>query len=706
MHSIDLLLAPRSVVLVGASPVMTRTGGIPVETYLSGGNPAIPFFLVNPKHSDIGGIRCYPSVAELPVAPDLAVLAIRAEEVLPTLQQCHQRGIPAAVIFASGFAEERTPQAEERQRRIEQFARDSGMRLEGPNCLGHANFKSRVFPSFLRKLDAYQPGPVAIVTQSGNMAAVLMRSVHQAGLGMSYMVNTGNEASTGLAEYLEYFAEDPATELVLGYVEQVRDWPRFARAARRLRELGKALFLIKAGSSEKGAEATASHTAAMAGSAAAYAAAFQQLGIGVSSDPARLVDLASLWKLGRRPSRSRVCVVSLSGAVCALMADAFAMEGVSIPSFGLEAQREMRAVIPAYGMVSNPVDLTGQVTNDTHNLGRVLDALVSYDDVDAVVFYVMGHYLDQMAAQLVALAQRTRKLLIVVNTAPAACEQDLRAAGIAVFGDLSRAVASTAAFLRWCVLDAGDAWTPRWREGGETPDHPVILRARADARALLDEAESKQLLAAAGLPVVSERMARTPQEAAQAQADFAGPVAVKVLSPDIPHKSDVGGVVLQVKDADAARAAFETVMANARQRCPQARVEGVVVQPMVTGGQAVLLGATRDPVFGWMLTAGLGGVLTEIYRDVSHRILPVDASMARAMLRELRCHPLLDGFRGAPKVDEQALVELMVSLSDFLEIHGDALAEVELNPVMVLPAPGGVVAVDALVRLLPDHQPG
>ena len=181
---------------------------------------------------------------------------------------------------------------------------------------------------------------------------------------------------------------------------------------------------------------------------------------------------------------------------------------------------------------------------------------------------------------------------------------------------------------------------------------------------------------------------------------------MKVLSPDIPHKSDVGGVVLQVKDAASARAAFETVMANACQRCPHARVDGVVVQPMVSGGQAVLLGATRDPVFGWMLTVGLGGVLTEIYRDVSHRILPVNASMARAMLRELRCHPLLDGFRGAPKVDEQALVQLMVSLSDFLEVHGDVLAEVELNPVMVLPEQGGAVAVDALVRLLPDHQPG
>jgi acyl-CoA synthetase (NDP forming) len=701
MTRLTPLLDPESVVIVGASSNFSRTGGIPIENFIAGGFPRERLLLVNPKYPEIAGLPCSPSIAALPWTPDLAVLAIRAAETLPALAECHARGIRAAVVFASGFAEEASDETRALQAALVRFADETGMVVAGPNCLGHVNYRKRVFATFLKNMATdSEPGPVAVVAQSGNMASVLRRASMGAGLRCSYLVNTGNEACTELAEYLEHFAEDADTQAVIGYVEQIRDGTRFMRVAARLRKAAKPLFLIKAGQSEKGAEATASHTAAMAGDGRAYRAAFAQLGIVTATDPYRLVDLVTMWRSGRRPGGLRACVLSVSGAGCALLADLLSAEGIALPTLGRETQARLRSVVPSYGMVSNPVDLTGQVTNDSAFFPVVMDAIADCPDVDAVVFYVMGYLLDQMAPDLIRVASGTGKLLVVIDTAVGATSHAaLRAAGVAVFSDMNRGVGATAGWLHWSAGAATLQWEPAAAMTDVPSPAPELLQARAEGRTLLNEVEAKSMLARAGLPMVQERIVRDADGAVAAAAAFGGPVALKILSPDIPHKSDVGGVALDLRDASAVRAAFDRVITSVARAQPAARRDGVVVQPMVQGGQSVLLGVVRDPVFGPMMTVGLGGVLTELYADVATRVLPVDAAMAGAMLRELRSFPLLDGYRGAVPADVAALIETMVGLSDFMLKHGAGIAELELNPVQVLRLGEGAVAVDALVRL-------
>jgi acyl-CoA synthetase (NDP forming) len=681
------LLDPRSIVIIGASNNFERTGGIPVKTLLGVGYTRDNLLLVNPRYTEIAGHPCYPDIAALPFTPDLAVVAVRASETLPTLRQAHDKGIRAAVLFASGFAEEHSPEGERMQREIVAFAAATGMVLSGPNCLGHANFKTRGFATFLKGFEVPAPsGPVSVIAQSGNIAAILMGVGQKAGLAYSYFVNTGNEAVLEFSQYLDYFANDPQTQAVIGYVEQLRDGALFLDVAARLRAARKPLFLLKVGTSDKAVEAAASHTAAMAGNAKVYQAALRQVGATVGGDPGQIIDLAKLWRTGRRPAGRRTCIVSVSGAGCAILSDRLADANVLVPTLAPEVQEKLRQVIPSYGMWTNPVDLTGQVTNDISFFQQVLAALSESDGLDCIVFYIMGYLLDLVADALIAGAALTDKLLVVINPGVAASVPALEAAGVAVFSEISGAAVAIGGYLDWAERSHAPEWTP-------VPAAPL---AAGHLRSL-NEAEAKAFLAAHGLPVVRELVAANAEDAAAAGAELGFPVAVKVLSPDILHKTDVGGVRLGVASAAAARAAFAEVTGAAAAARPQARIDGVTVQQQIGGGVGVLLGVTRDPVFGPVLTVGLGGVLTELYQDIAIRVLPIDRRIADEMLRELKCFPMLDGFRGAPVCDRESLIDLMLGLSEMMAKDGEKISEVEINPVLVRPLGQGAVIVDALV---------
>ncbi|GAA5235492.1 acetate--CoA ligase family protein [Verticiella sediminum] len=697
------LLDARSLVIVGASADPGRTGGMPVASLREAGFPAERLLLVNPKYDAIDGLACHPSIDALPFAPDLAVLAVRAADVLPTLERCHAIGIRAAVVFASGYAESGENDGARLQAELVAFARRSGMLVAGPNCIGFANNHTGVFATFIRHIARRrEPGPIAIAAQSGNIAALLRNLGLDSGLRFSCIVSTGNEACVDLTDYLAHFAADPHTEAVVGYVEQIRRGPEFVRVALALRRAGKALFLLKVGSSAKGAEATVSHTAALAGRDVVYRTAFRQLGIASATDPHRLIDLVRLWRTGRRPAGRGACIVSLSGAACALMADHLARDGVAVPNSSPATQARLRAVVPTYGMVANPVDLTGQVTSDRSAFPAVLAAIAAADEFDAAVFYVMGELLDVMAPELLRAAAACEKLFIVIDTAEGAtCHDALEAGGIVVFRDIHRASAALAGIVRWRADPAG-RWEPGACRSGTAAvcARPEILRAaRAGGRRQLTEVEAKALLAGSGLPMVSETLAHDADAAAAAAARLGWPVALKIVSPDIAHKSEIGGVRLGLADVAAVRDAHARLRADVARQRPEARIDGVVVQSQVVGGVPMLLGIVRDPIFGPVMTVGFGGVEAELDPDVAHRLLPVDAATADGMLAELRRSRLLDGFRGSPAADRAALVALMVALSDVMIALGDDIDELELNPVLVLPRGCGVVAVDALVRL-------
>lgn len=689
-QNLAALLDPKSIVIIGASNNFERTGGIPVKTLMGVGFTPENLALINPRYDEIAGFPCYKDIPSLPWIPDLAIVAVRATETLPALRQSHAKGIRAAVLFASGFAEEHSPEGIAMQREIVDFAHQSGMVISGPNCLGHANFKTRAFATFLKGFEVPAPsGNLAVIAQSGNISAIMMGLGKKAGLAYSYFVNTGNEAVIEFSEYLAFLAKDEDTRAIIGYVEQLRNGELFLQTAAQMRAEKKPLFLLKVGTSDKAAESAASHTAAMAGNARVYQAAFRQVGASIGGDPGQIIDLAKLWATGRRPPGRRACIVSVSGAGCAILSDRFAEMGVEIPTLPADVQARLSKVIPSYGMWTNPVDLTGQVTNDLSFFRQVVSILTETDAVDCIVFYIMGYLLDLVAPELIAAAPLTDKLLVAIDPGGASAVPALEEAGVIVFPEIGRTAIAVGGYLDWAARSHTQAWAPA-----------KVKPLREDLTlSALNEAEAKTFLESHGLPVVQERIAASADDAVAAAEALGFPVAVKVLSSDILHKTEVGGVQLGISSGDGARAAFAAVTQSARAHRPDADIQGVVVQQQITGGTGILLGVTRDPVFGPILTVGLGGILTELYQDIAIRILPIDRNIAEEMLRELKCFPLLDGFRGAPPCDREALISVMTGLSDLMQNISETVQEIEINPVLVRGAGQGAVIVDALVRI-------
>ncbi len=510
-------------------------------------------------------------------------------------------------------------------------------------------------------------------------------------VGFHQFINTGNEACLDYADYLDYLADDAQTDAVVGYVEGLRNGARFVDAAARLRAAGKPLIVLKAGESEAGSSATQSHTAVLAGNQAIYRAAFAQLGAMQARDPAHLTDLAYLSGFRQRSAGRRAVVASVSGAMGALSADLLSAAGLEVPRLSEALQQRLQVAVPEIGGVANPVDMTGQLFNRNGLAYAVLDNLAADDGTDVIFLYATAYLLDRVADELIEVAAKTNRLIVVATTGEPSSRQRLAAAGVALFPDVARAAQALGTYVGWLGTAAPTA-------------HWVDLRAQASTSAAgylpaasTDEYQAKQWLSGFGVPIGAEAMATTPDEAASAADSIGYPVVVKVLSPDIAHKTEVGGVRLGLADARQVRTAAAEVVANAVQAMPQAEQRGVLVQKMASGVCELIVGVTRDPVFGPAMTVGLGGIFTEIFHDVAHRLLPVDRSMAHEMLSSLRGFRLMTGFRGKPSADIEAAASAIAALSDAAMALGDQLCEMEVNPLLVRQAGQGAVALDALI---------
>ncbi|MDB5818488.1 MAG: CoA-binding domain protein [Rhizobacter sp.] len=702
-HRLDPLLKPRSITLIGASNQAGRIGGMPLDLLRHFGY-AGQVFPVNPKYAEVFGYTCYPDVESLPATPDLAVLAIGAEDVTAMLERCHARGIPAAIVYAAGFGEAGDAGAA-LQRTLEAFVERSGMVVAGPNCMGFANIDTNAYTAFasiFRNVPVQTlPGRASVLTQSGNVCSAVFGLMRKLGVPVSQFINTGNEACLEFAEYLEFLAQDPNTDCVVGYLEQLRNGPRFIDAALAFAAQGKPLILYKAGETEKGSEAVRSHTSALAGDLELYKAAFEQLNVIRGSDFAQMADLAYLSGFRQRKGGRRVAIITMSGALGAILADKLIGAGLSVPDLPMDVQQALRAGIPDYGMVSNPVDVTGNFVNNPEFVRTIFSALATSDAVDVVIVYAPGYLLDRMAPVLTELNAQHERLFVAIDTGAATCRASLSEAGIPVFDDLGRAMQALAPYCHWLARQPEVA---RWAALRATA--PAHDRA-AQVTSPLNEYDTKRLLERYGVPSVDERTASNADEAVLAAEAIGYPVVLKILSADIAHKTEVGGVKLGIADEAGLRSACADVVSSAARHAPNARIDGLLVQKMAGGGVAELIaGVTHDPVFGAALTVGLGGVLTEIYRDASHRLLPVDAAMVGDMLSGLKAWPLLDGFRGRPKADVAAACAAVAALSDAAMALGPQVAEIEINPVQVRAQGDGAFALDALLVLkdAPHHH--
>ncbi|MBM3597631.1 MAG: acetate--CoA ligase family protein [Alphaproteobacteria bacterium] len=699
-QSLEPLFYPRSIAIIGASADPARISGKPIES-LKAASFAGPIYPVNPRHQEVQGLACYPHIDAVPGPVDLVLVTVPAAGVVNALEASARKGARSAVIFSSGFAEVSESGAVA-QARMSEIAATSGMRILGPNCMGLFNVRHKSYVTFSSAfLRAWpKPGPIAIISQSGAFGAHCFVMARERGFGLSHWVTTGNECDVDCAEALAYMADDADTGVILAYIEGTRRGDLLIDAFARARTNRKPVILMKVGRSTVGAEAAKSHTATLAGDDAVYDAVFRDLGVHRARTFQELFDTAKACAMGKFPRRGRVGIVTISGGGGILMADAAAEIGLDVPPMPEEAQRKLKKLLP-YASPRNPVDTTAQALDDMSLAQRNLEIMLEEGDFDAIAcFFASVGLSPQVGPKLrdaVIAACRGHSATPVLMAMAATPEliAELAAAGIAHFEDPVAAIEAIGALVRFGRAFERKLATP-----------PALPAPRpAPSAGMLDEAASKALLGGAGIEFLADRLVRSADEAVAAAEMLGLPVALKLLSPDIAHKTEVGGVALGLNSPDAVVRAFDEMMMRVRTERPEARITGALVAPMITGGTEMMLGVQRDPVFGPAIMVGMGGIYAEVLRDVAFRLAPFGTDDAHELIGRLRGYPVLAGARGQARLDIDGLASALSRLSLFAAANAAWLDSVDINPIIVTPK--SAVAVDALVvaRLVnPDQR--
>ncbi len=721
---LDALFNPRSVAIVGATEDPTRIGGRPLR-YLKESGFEGRIWPVNPRRDRVQGLEARPVIGAVPGEIDVAIVAVPAGITLETLEACAGRGVKAAVVFTSGFAETGGDGAV-RQRRMGEIARASGMRILGPNCLGVYNAATGFFATFTTTLDIYRPkpGPVAIVSQSGAYGSHLGLLARRRRIGVGLWVTTGNECDVTVSECIAWMAARSEIDVVAAYAEGVRDGDALLASLAAARAGGKRVFFTKTGRSAVGAEAARSHTAALSGADTVFDAVLAQHGIVRTGNTEEMLDAAYAASFGALPASRRIGIMTISGGAGVLMADEAARQGLEVAPMPEAAQKRLKEKI-AFCTPRNPVDVTAQVFNAPHLVGGFLDAMLDEGDYAAVViFFTYVASVEFMAKPILDALARARQrhprrpiLMSMIGSDDAAASYE--ALNVPVFEDPVRAVRAVSALVRVAEglarvsgADAGRdgkvdaaAYPPGVRRSGTrfkpgSTDRPWVVASvhppgNRYPGGRLDEREAQRLLASWGVPVVETRVARNAGEAARAARAIGTPVAMKVLSPDIDHKTEAGTVALGISAEDAADE-HDALVARAKAYDPNAEIRGTIVSPMVSGVECIL-GARRDPVFGPVVMVGSGGVLAEVIDDVAFRKAPIDHAEAKRMIAGIKGARMLEGARGRPRCDADALAGAVAALSRFAAAHADMVESVDVNPFVVLPEGEGGLALDALI---------
>ena len=689
---LDALFNPRSVAIVGATEDPTRIGGRPLR-YLKESGFEGRIWPVNPRRDRVQGLEARPVIGAVPGEIDVAIVAVPAGITLETLEACAGRGVKAAVVFTSGFAETGGDGAA-RQRRMGEIARASGMRILGPNCLGVYNAATGFFATFTTTLDIHRPkpGPVAIVSQSGAYGSHLGLLARRRRIGVGLWVTTGNECDVTVPECIAWMAARSEIDVVAAYAEGVRDGDALLASLAAARAGGKRVFFTKTGRSAVGAEAARSHTAALSGADMVFDAVLAQHGIVRTGNTEEMLDAAYAASFGALPASRRIGIMTISGGAGVLMADEAARQGLEVAPMPEAAQKRLKEKI-AFCTPRNPVDVTAQVFNAPQLVGDFLDAMLDEGDYAAVViFFTYVASVEFMAKPILDALARARQrhprrpiLMSMIGSDDAAASYE--ALNVPVFEDPVRAVRAVSALVR---VAEGLARGPD--ASADPAAHPPGERYPGGR---LDEYEAQRLLASWGIPAVETRIARNAAEAARAARAIGVPVAMKILSPDIEHKTEAGAVALGVAVEDAA-GEHDALVARARSYDADAEIRGTLLSPMVNGVECIL-GTRRDAVFGPVVMVGSGGVLAEVIDDVAVRKAPIDHAEAKRMIAGLRGARMLEGARGRPRCDADALAGAVAALSRFAAAHADMVESVDVNPFVVLPEGEGGLALDALI---------
>lgn len=680
------LLRARSIALVGATERSAWSNGAFANFGRLGYEGSI--HVVNPNGGRVHGINAATSCRALGEHVDAALLMVPMRAIEDALQDLHEAGINNAVILTSGFAEMGGDGAG-RQTSLAALAREKGIHLLGPNCLGFINFIDRV-PIWTINLPTRLAGNVALVSQSGATASYIAEFAGRQGVGLSYIVSTGNEADLNVARVVDYMVDDEATRVICLFLETSRDAQTLAAAAQRALRAGKPVIALKIGTSEITAESAQAHTGSLVGDDHVFDAACRQLGIIRVHSVDDLVATAGLLSQVR-PRSGGVGVLAISGGICEVAADRAEVIGLQLAELSPPTCDALKQLMPDFGTPHNPLDVTGAAILEPSLFATSIRALASDPGVDLVAcLYDMPtaplqSYSEQVITEVGAgfAAIDTQSVLLSVTPRPVADYSRLLAEhhGIAyVAAGVDRGLSAIACAQWWA------------RKRGEPRVLPVSNVTQSNARPCT-ERQTLDYLASQGVPVISARIATDAAQARTIAHDIGGPVVLKIASPDIAHKSDVGGVQLNVSPANAADA-YRQIRVAVAASCPEARIEGVIVSPMRGKGIELLVGIVRDPQWGLVLAVGLGGIWVELLKDTSLRLLPVTPDDVLAMLSELRASRLLDGYRGGPRVDRNEVAEVITRIGNAALALGPRLQSLEVNPLLATPA--NVEALDGL----------
>lgn len=694
------LLAPASVAVVGASQSPAPFGSRVIAKLEEAGFCG-EIFPVNPKYAQVGKRTCYPSIAALPSAPDCAVIAVAREAVQPAIEDAAQIGVGGAIIFASGYAETRRADRIAQQQTLTEIARRSGLRILGPNCIGLINYNNGFQATFGISPFGKTPGPRAIglISQSGGLAFSLAQAVER-GISFSHVLTLGNACDVDVADQISFLADDPSCHAIACMFEATPNPSRLLEAARIAHAAGKPLVIYKMAVGNLGATAAMSHTGILAGTRAAYQAAFRRAGIIEVDGYEGLLEATAFFAKAKRPKASGVAVLATTGGACVMFADHAEEHAVPLPQPGDATRAVLEREVPDFGSPRNPCDVTGQVQASPEALFACVDALLADERYGALVI-PQAHASDQTRARLKVFSDAARRHDKIVASVwlsewlegPGAIESELDPQ-LAMFRSTDRCFAALAAWNRreqWlrsaaraCPRSASIEAT---RMGAE-----LIAGAQSP---ILTEHVAKQVLAAYGIPIVSEQLVQSASEAQTAASALGYPVALKVASPDLPHKTEAGVVRLALKNEAELLAAYESVMANAAKATPAPRIAGVLVQPMVARGVEVIVGGRVDPLFGPLVVVGLGGVMVELLKDTVLELAPVAPWQALEMIERLKGRTLLAGFRGSQPVNLAKLAEIVSRASELVADQRQLIAELDINPLIC--AGENIVAVDALI---------
>ena len=691
MTTLKEIMSPKSIAIVGASDNKARIGGRPlahmIEQKFSGG-----IFPINPNRDTVQGIKAYSSLLDVKEDLDFVLIAVPSKIVVPILEQAVEKKAKTALIFSSGFSEI-GGQGEIFQNQIKKISKDSGLRVIGPNCLGLFNSATNFYPTFTSTIDRAtpRPGGISIASQSGAYGSHIYMVAHQRGLGIRYWMTTGNEVDLSVGETIQLMAEDPDVHSIMAYAESVKDGEQFTKALDTARSEKKPVIFMKVGRSEVGAAAANSHTASLAGEDAVYDEVLRAHGAYRVRSTEEMLDVAYATKPRIFPAGKNLGLVTISGGGGVLMADAASDEGLTVGPMPQDAQDKLKQLVP-FASPMNPVDVTAQFFNDLSIVPKFTDLMLSRGGYDALIGFwtsVAGSPLlsqPLLSSLKQAMTGYEDKLFINSMVAPDEIIKTYENEGFLCIEDPTRAVVAMSALMFF-----GEKFnSTEIKQAFKKQDHKINIPKKR-----LNEIDCSEILRKANLPIAKSSLITKSEDLSPIFENNVDKYVMKILSSDIQHKTDVGGVILNIEDIEQAKEAFKTIHKNVTEKAPNAVIDGVMISPMITGGVECILGAKIDPVFGPIIMFGLGGIYTEVMKDISFAEAPISFEKAEKMISSLKSKDIFFGTRGQSPVDMKSLVSTIVNLSNLIAANFDVIDQVEMNPILV--RENDIVALDALI---------